>query len=205
MPSTSGKTAYDLLAGGEPITNTRDRIIQKALNLFCQHGYHAIGIDRIIADVGVTKTTFYNHFESRDDLIVQSIKKRSEWDHATWGRMIKERAGDDAREQLIAFFDVLDELLTHPDFKGCLFISAAAEFPSPNDPVHQAAAQYKHDTIKFFSDTATAAGLKNPQDLAQKLMIVCEGAITLHQVTHQDGAASAAKQLAKQLIDQHVA
>src|SRR4030095_10763344 len=54
--------------------STREGLMDAAVVLFYVHGFHAIGLDRILADVGVTKTTFYNHFESRDALIVAVLE-----------------------------------------------------------------------------------------------------------------------------------
>lgn len=63
---------------GRMSESSRERLIQIADRLFYEHGFHAIGIDRVISEVGVTKTTFYNHFESKDDLILAVLDARDQ-------------------------------------------------------------------------------------------------------------------------------
>src|SRR5687768_4545275 len=88
--------------------NARDRLIDTAIDLFYQHGFHAVGLDRVIAETGVTKTTFYKHFESKDDLIVAAIERRDAWESRAWERAVRKLAGPDPRAQLLAVFDVMD-------------------------------------------------------------------------------------------------
>ena len=44
----------------------RERLIDTANALFARDGYHATGIDRILAEAGVAKKTLYTHFRSKD-------------------------------------------------------------------------------------------------------------------------------------------
>src|SRR5438034_2756008 len=148
------RTAAQLLGIPDESTSGRERLIDKAIDLFYSHGFNAVGIDRIIAAAGVTKTTFYKHFESKDELMVAAVKKRDDWESAAWGRAVQAAAGDDPRRQLMALFDVLDEWFNAPDFRGCMFINTAAEFPNPHDPVHQAAAAHKRRCRDDWRDLA---------------------------------------------------
>ena len=72
------RTAAQLLGIPDESTSGRERLIDKAIDLFYSHGFNAVGIDRIIAAAGVTKTTFYKHFESKDELMVAAVKKRDD-------------------------------------------------------------------------------------------------------------------------------
>src|SRR6187455_3379966 len=136
------KTAADIFGQGVKPKGTRERLLHAALELFYAHGFHAIGIDRIIDTVGVTKTTFYKHFESRDELILEAVTLRNEWESAAFEKCVREKAGHDPRAMLLAMFDVLDDWFTGPSYEGCIFISACAEFPSRTHPVHRAAASH---------------------------------------------------------------
>src|SRR5262245_49869827 len=113
MPTKEGKAAADLL-GIPPPRDTREKILFTALDLFYRHGFHEVGIDRVIAAVGVTKTTFYNHFESRDHLILEALGVRETWENTAMERGMRARAGYDPRGLLLAVFDVLDEWFNHP-------------------------------------------------------------------------------------------
>ena len=56
----------------------RDHLVDTALKLFCERGFHATGIDTILAESGVAKMTLYNHFRSKDELIIAALQKRDE-------------------------------------------------------------------------------------------------------------------------------
>jgi hypothetical protein len=101
-------------------------------------------------------------------------------------------------------FDVLHKWFTDPDFRGCQFINAAAEFPLPNDPVHQEAARHKLATQKLFRDTSQAAGAADPEELSAQLMLLFEGAITLRQVIGDDQASATARKVAELLVNQAI-
>jgi len=91
------KTAAELFSEILEPRDTRERILFAALDLFHEHGFHAVGLDRILNEVGVTKTTFCNHFESRDELMVEALLKRNEWDHTAFERRLEELAGSAPR------------------------------------------------------------------------------------------------------------
>lgn len=178
----------------------RARLVHAAIELFYSHGFQAVGIDRILAEAGVTKTTFYKHFESKDDLLVAAIRQRDEWEMQAWLTAIQKQGGDDPRQQLIALFDVLDIWFNAPDFRGCQFINAAAEFPNPSDPVHLVAAEHKRKNRDFFRDLARAAGATDPETFADRYTALIEGTLVLRQVHGRDDAARIIKGAVEALI-----
>jgi len=183
------KPVVELFGLPEPPSTGRQRLVHAAIELFYSHGFQAVGIDRILAEAGVTKTTFYKHFESRDDLVVAAIRQRDEWEMQAWTQAVRQLAGDDPREQLLSFFDVLDTWFNAPDFRGCQFINAAAEFPDPRDPVHKVAAEHKRKNRDFFRDLAAAAGASDPESFADRYTALVEGTLILRQVHGRDDAA----------------
>src|SRR2546421_3483024 len=123
------KSVSELLGLPDPPATGPERILAAAIELFYRHGFGAIGIDRIIATAGVTKTTFYKHFESKDDLMVAAVQRRDEWESAAWARAVEKIAGEDPTAQLLAFWEVLDVWFNDPEYLGCMFMNTAAEFP----------------------------------------------------------------------------
>ena len=186
------------------MTATREKFITAANELFYEQGFHATGLDQILDAVGVTKTTFYKHFESKEDLMEQAVRKRDRWESEAWGRAIRQRAGGDPRAQLLAVFDVLHEWFNAPDFQGCIFINTAAEFPNPNDPVHQAAAEHKRKARDGWRDAAKAAGAAEPEAFADLYTILVEGTLILRQVHGRNDAAKVARTLAEALLNQYI-
>src|SRR4051794_17210563 len=158
MPKAPAKSATQLLGVPDPPRTGRERLVAAAVELFYDHGFAAVGIDRVIAAAGVTKTTFYKHFEGKDDLMVAAVRRRDEWESQAWRRAVRQIAGDDPAGQLLAMLDVMDLWFNAPDFRGCMFMNTAAEFPNPHDPVHQAAAAHRRRTRDQWRDLAKAAG-----------------------------------------------
>jgi AcrR family transcriptional regulator len=187
--------------------STRDRLLKTADDLFYRDGFHAVGIDRIISEVGVTKTTFYNHFESKEQLILKVLQFHDRWWRDTFSRMLRKHGGESPRGQLEAVFDVIDELLSLDEFNGCIFVNVAVEFPLRHDPIHQAAAEHKREMELILRDLAMRAGAKEPASLAQQIAMLMEGCYVTAQVSRariQDCTALA-RQTARLLLENQFA
>ena len=196
------KRASELLSpDSPPPKTTRDRLIDSAMELFYLHGFHAVGLDRILSEVGISKQAFYKHFESRDDLAVAAIRRRDELESKAFLEQIKAKVPTgDPIPTLLACFDILDTWFTHPDYHGCLFITASMEFPSPSDPIHQAARLHFTSARAFLESLARQASLANPTGLATDLQMLMEAAITHRVATNNNSAARRMKEVAQLLI-----
>jgi len=183
---------------------TRERLIEAATTLFYEHGFHAVGLDRILDEVGVTKTTFYNHFESKDDLIVAVLQHRDAMETAQWTAIMRERGGSDPRRQILALFDILEEWFHQEGFRGCMFINAAVEFPAPNDPIHTAAAAHGASLYTVVERLAREAGAEQPELLANQILMLVAGALVGRHVSHDERAAETARVTGELLLDHHL-
>lgn len=198
------KTAAELLGVFEIPERGRGRLVATAVELFYREGFNAVGIDRVIEEAGVTKTTFYKHFKSKTDLMVAAVELRDAWELAAWQEAARKLGGDDPRGQLLALFDVLDVWFNDADFGGCLFLNVASEFPNPHDPVHRAAANHKLANHRLVQTLAERGGAKDPVGFADLFMIAFEGALVLRQVYGRDDAARRARPMIEELIDAHL-
>lgn len=194
-------SATELFGVPAKARNARDRLVQRTVDLCYHQGFNAIGIDRIIAEAGVTKTTFYKYFESKDHLLLEAVRTRDEWEARAWSKAIRRIGGRDARAQLLAAFDVLDIWFNDARFNGCLFINVAAEFPNPHDPIHQAAAQHKLRTRDFFRDLARKAGATDPETFADLYTLQFEGTLIMRQVYGRNEAARLARTAVEGLLE----
>ena len=185
-------------------TSNRERIITTAHDLFYRDGFHAVGLDRIIGDVGITKTTFYNHFESKDDLVMEVLRWHDRWWRDTFRDMLRKRGGDSARGQLAAVFDALEETLNAECFNGCFFVNVAVQFPLPHDPAHQTAAEHKRAMEGVIREVAAYAGAKEPGTLAEELALVMEGAYVTRQVTGSPRTATIARRIGAGIVERHL-
>src|SRR5438046_137594 len=125
MTRVAKKSVSELLGLPDPPKTGRERLVAAAIELFYRQGFGAVGVDQVIATAGVTKTTFYKHFEGKDDLMVAAVRRRDEWESQAWGRAIHEIAGDDPVRQLLAMLDVMDLWFNDPDFHGRMLLNTA--------------------------------------------------------------------------------
>ncbi|MGP1310157.1 MAG: TetR/AcrR family transcriptional regulator [Phycisphaerales bacterium] len=184
--------------------DTRERLIRVAHDLFYEHGFHAIGLERIIDEVGVTKTTFYNHFESKDAIIVEALRWHDRWWKDEFSRLLRKHGGDSPRARLCAIFDAIAEAMREPGYKGCIFINVAVQFPACADPAHIEAAAHKRSMQGVIEELAAFAGAAKPRALAEELSLVMEGAYVSEQVLDDPRCADIGRRLAEMIIERHL-
>lgn len=112
----------------------RRRLLDTATRLFYAEGIRAAGIDRIIAEAGVAKATFYNHFPSKDDLVVAYIEEQDRIGRGAVAAFPKQ----EPRKMIAAIVGRISTAAVAGDFRGCPFLNAAAEYPDPKSPVRRA-------------------------------------------------------------------
>jgi len=180
--------------------NLKDHILQTASALFYSQGIKATGVDTIVKAAGTTKMSLYKYFPSKDDLILAHLQKS--------GTEMRTRIVDavDSRatlpkQKLLAVFDVFEELLAIPEFRGCPFINASAEFAEEANPVQQASAEFYDGFHKLLTGLAQKAGIKNPELVSKQLLILIAGAIVTEQMQRQSGAMATARQAAERLLE----
>ncbi|WAK00380.1 TetR/AcrR family transcriptional regulator [Methylobacter sp. YRD-M1] len=181
----------------------RDRILQAASELFYNQGIKSTGVEAIATQAGSNKMTLYKHFPSKDDLVIAFLRKRDEDFRIWFVEQVDSRAGQ-PKDKLLAIFDVIGEWLEIPEFRGCAFINAAAEFPVESNPVHQVSAEFYDNFRSYISDLAEQCGIVSPESLALQLSLLVEGAIVSEQMKRHSGAADQAKWAARVLIESHL-
>ncbi|MGB8167042.1 MAG: TetR/AcrR family transcriptional regulator [Chthoniobacteraceae bacterium] len=192
----SKKTEIDSAA-----LSPRERVLQTATSLFYKHGVHSVGIDRIIAESGVAKMTFYRHFPSKARLISAYLAVREE----TWQQLVVRFAGDTsqpARDRLLALFDALEFAIINPGFYGCPFIKALAEFgPEHDEPEISAQIRAHFDaTEKLVNQLLRQIAPKEAKKLVQPFLSLMAGALV---VAHAGGGVDVArrnKEVARMLL-----
>jgi AcrR family transcriptional regulator len=149
----------------------RDRLLRTASALFYAEGIRAVGVDRVIGEAAVTRATFYRHFPSKDDLVVAYLARV---DQAV--RAVAE-AAPEGEGRLRAVVGEMGETLCTAGFRGCSFINAAAEFPDPSSPVHQAVAAHRRWLTGVFVHELDVVGHPDPEGAAAHLMMLRDGAM----------------------------
>jgi AcrR family transcriptional regulator len=120
---------------GDPeISPARRRLLDTATRLFYAEGIRAVGIDRIIAEAGIAKATFYNHFPSKDDLVLAYIEEQDRLGREATAALPRQPP----RKMIAAVMGRISTAAVAGDYRGCPFLNAAAEYPDPHSPVRQA-------------------------------------------------------------------
>lgn len=182
-------------------TPTRQRLIESALQRFYREGFRNVGIDQILRDVGISKTAFYKHFESKEDLMLAALEQQNQWLQETFRNMIHERGGPTPKGQLFAVLDVVEMIIESDDYQGCIFVNVAMEFPLPHDPAHKLAAENKNAIEEIIRNLSEAAGADDPDQLAQELCLIVEGAYITRQITGNKNTIIIAREIAKLVIE----
>lgn len=178
----------------------RDELVQKALIIFYRDGFHATGMDTLVKETGISKTSMYKHFRTKDDLILATLRLRDELFRNHFFRRLEEIA-DIPSAQLLAIFDVLGEWFEEESFRGCMFIKASGEFPVRDTPILASSAEHKKLFTRFIEAIAKKAGATDPVLLARQLVLLKEGAIVTAHIQGKEGVAENAKTAAKTLIE----
>jgi len=153
---------------------TRARILAAASTLFYAQGIRATSADRVIAEVGITKVTFYRHFRTKSDLVVAYLEAQGSLER-DWMERI--RCQGDPVGSLRALAADIGAVSCSPGFRGCAFINAAAEFSDPDDAVRATVATHREWMLGEFADVAAEAGVPDAETVARQLMILRDGAM----------------------------
>jgi AcrR family transcriptional regulator len=193
------------MTGEKDMTSaTRQRILKTAHDLFYRDGFNVVGLDRIIGDVGVTKTTFYNHFQSKDDLMLEVLQMHDRWWRQTFTEKLRELGGETPRGQIMAAFDVISELVRADDYNGCIFINVAIQFPWAHDPAHRVAADHKAALTTIIRQLAAYAGASDASSFAEEFCLVLEGTYITHQVNSNPEAVRIGRRIGQMLVDKYL-
>jgi AcrR family transcriptional regulator len=179
--------------------SARERILQVASDLFYREGVRAVGIDRVIAESGVAKATLYKHFPSKDDLVVACLERR-DGPSRRWLETETLRRGKTPQEQLLSFFDVLEEWFSHETFRGCAFMNTSLELAGFVHPVHAITIAHKDAIRAFLHDLCLQLDVPDAQRLAAQLMLLYDGAIVTAVMRHDANAAIDAHTAAETLL-----
>jgi AcrR family transcriptional regulator len=177
----------------------RERILRTAYRLFSQHGVHAIGINRIIAEAAIAKATLYRHFASKEELVLAVLQLREDLWSVGWLELeIKQRART-PRARLLAIFDAFDEWFRREDYESCLFANALLETHDRTSPIAQASVAHLANVHTLVRDLAEEAGIPDPDSFARQWQLLMLGSITAAAIGDAD-AARRARDLATLLL-----
>jgi AcrR family transcriptional regulator len=199
---TSQARADGRISPSGTASEARERIVRTAYSLFCRHGIRAVGVDTIIDRSGVAKMTMYRHFRSKDDLVLEVMRRREQLWTDDWLVSEVQRRADSPAGRLLAIFDVLDEWFHRRTFEGCLFVNVLLEIDDRRSAVHTASRRHLANIRRFIEGLAAEAGIDDPQGFALQWHILMKGSI-IQAAENDKDAARRAKAMGALLLAAH--
>ncbi|CAL9334769.1 hypothetical protein SUDANB106_00147 [Streptomyces sp. enrichment culture] len=181
------------------MTPAARRVLDAATRLFYERGIHAVGVDLIATEAGVTKKTLYDRFGSKEQIVVEYLADRDE----RWRAFLTERldaAGSDPRARVLAVFDATEAWAAELSPRGCGMVNAHAEISDPGHPAHPVITGQKQWMLTLFTLLAADIAPARAGDLARTLMLLHEGALVAHGLGIFPDAAASAREQARALL-----
>lgn len=183
------------------------RALDAASRLFYERGIHAVGVDLIAAEAGVTKKTLYDRFGSKEQLVVEYLAARDE----RWRAFLAERlaasdaAGGGAVERIVAVFDASRDWMDEFSRRGCSMVNAHAEIDDPGHPAYAIITGQKAWMLELFSTLAREARISDPaapdpEALGRTLALLHEGALVAHGLRTFPDPVGHAREQARTLL-----
>lgn len=178
--------------------SARDRLLGAANQLFDAEGIQTVGVDRIIEHAGVSRASFYNNFESKEQLIHTYLLGHH---HNTTTQLSEAIARQsDSRQKILAVFDTQAERFRRPDFNGCAFVAAITEAP-PGGVIDRDAVEFRTWIRTMFTQLANEAGALDPGQLGRQLHVLYDGAGLTARMDHDPDIAAATRATVETLLD----
>ncbi|TXS39799.1 TetR/AcrR family transcriptional regulator [Streptomyces sp. OR43] len=130
-------------------SGARARLLGTAIRIFYAEGIHSVGVDRIIEEAQVTRATLYRHFSGKEDLVLAYLEQADQGIRAQVSAA--QEGGGTPGDRVRAVGRSIAEGIRSEGFRGCAFLNAAAEYPDPAHPIHQAVLAHR----QWFLDTVT--------------------------------------------------
>jgi AcrR family transcriptional regulator len=148
----------------------RERILRTAHELFYRDGIRATGVDKVIAEAGVTKVTFYRHFPSKNQLILAFLDYRHQrW--ISWFADAMQRYGHTPQ----AILPSMAEWFTNGSYRGCAFINTVVELGDLLPEVRDIARRHKQDMVELIIKVLPPGPQVEEEAIA--IALVIDGAI----------------------------
>ena len=189
-------------AASHPPVPPRERILAVARELFYRRGIHAVGVDAIAEAAGTNKMTLYRHFSSKDDLVAACLRGLAAEIDTEWDAIAAAHPGD-PKGELVAWMQHIGEWFTRESGRGCALANAAIELPDPDHPARQVVREHKSAARERLVKLCHDAGMRDPEALASRVFLVCEGSRVAAQSLRSDEPLTQLPALLKDLVEEH--
>ena len=180
----------------------RQRILAAAAELFYRQGIRAVGVEAIAEAAGTNKMTLYRHFASKDDLVAEYLRQEATKADAYWATLDQTHPGDPLA-QIRAWLAAHAAHVADCNERGCALANAAIELPEKDHPARPVIEDFKRRQHTELVRLCGAAGLAEPEMLADELHLLLEGARVTAQSVGSDGLGARLVRMSEALIAAH--
>jgi len=184
-------------------SEARSKLLTTATRLFYTEGIHSVGIDRIVVEAKVTRATLYRHFPGKDDLIVYYLQEADQAIRDQVGAILAKESP--ALDTLRAIAESIAAGIRSPGFRGCAFLNAAAEYPDPAHPVHQAVLAHREWFSRVITEALANAGNAPAGPAARRFVLMRDGAMATGCLSDPEPICETFLQGVEDLLQRHVA
>ncbi|MGV2902441.1 TetR/AcrR family transcriptional regulator [Microbacterium sp. AGC62] len=179
----------------------RARLIDAATRLFYEQGIHAVGVDRVIEEAGVTRATLYKQFGGKENLVLAYLGHEDEMLRAMFTEAGATVSDPDALLDAVVQGIAADIRERHT--RGCPFINAAAEYPDAGGAVRQLIDEHREWFRSTLQQVAEAADLERPEEVAASLVLLRDAALVGGYLDGEGRVSPAFERTARTVIDAH--
>jgi AcrR family transcriptional regulator len=181
--------------------SVREKIVQTATRLFIDQGYNLTGINQIIEEAEIAKASLYYHFQSKEDLCVEYLKRRNE----QWFHLLEEYLSNvsDPKQRIIKTFEFRAKHVERNNFSGCAYLRIISELPQRSEKIDHQVTGQKEKQQRFFLDLVKKVkGLSKERKLllGEMLFMLFDGATGQCQIFKNTTPLQKAKRTAARLL-----
>lgn len=163
---------------------TRAKILETIDRLFYRQGIRAVGVDTIVAELGISKKTLYRYFRSKSEMIEAYLRGRF--------RPLPVDSDKPPAEQILSNFAWLERSLSSKkEYRGCAYLNALAELGDDERESRDLAASFKESRRLWFRDLLSKLDVDDPDTLATQLSLLVDGAYSA-MLTRKDPSSTRA-------------
>jgi AcrR family transcriptional regulator len=183
----------------KPKVAPRERILAAASELFYRQGIKGVGVEAIAEAADTNKMTLYRHFASKDELVAACLCQFAGEVDGWWSEIEAAHPGD-PRGQLYAWLAEAGTCISDPEDRGCALVNAAVEIPDKDHPARRVVEDFKRRQRDRLGRLCADAGASEPEQLADELFLLMEGARVCCQSMGQEGPSRRVLQMGKVLL-----
>lgn len=173
----------------------RESIMRTAARLFYQNGYSNTGINQIVEEAEIAKSSLYQHFRSKEDLLMAYLEETG-----TETLDLLKQAADACeapKDKILAIFNYLESLMRNKDFYGCHFLNIVYEMPQEAVRVRERVKKQKDSVRELFREILKPIG---KEFLADEIYTLFEGALISNKVHGDPWPVASARNIAEKII-----